>query len=224
MSYGSHAYIADPRNGSVLFNVNGALVARDKAVVNVFDSGFMLGDGVWEGLRVHQGRIAFLGDHLDRLWEGAAALDLDIGISQDDMRARLYETLAANEMQEDVHIRLMVTRGLRSTPYQDPRVVVSDATIVIAPEFKKADPKTAEKPLSLYTVSVRRGRADVQDPGLNSHSKINCITACIQAIKAGADEGLMLDPQGFVATCNSCLLYTSPSPRDGLLSRMPSSA
>ena len=203
MSYGSHAYIADPRNGSVLFNVNGALVARDKAVVNVFDSGFMLGDGIWEGLRVHQGRIAFLGDHLDRLWEGAAALDLDIGISQDDMRARLYETLTANEMQEDVHIRLMVTRGLRSTPYQDPRVVISDATIVIAPEFKKADPKTAEKPLSLYTVSVRRGRADVQDPGLNSHSKINCITACIQAIKAGADEGLMLDPQGFVATCNS---------------------
>ena len=203
MSYGSHAYIPDPRNGSVLFNVNGALVARDKAVVNVFDSGFMLGDGIWEGLRVHQGRIAFLADHLDRLWEGAAALDLDIGISQDDMRARLYETLAANEMQEDVHIRLMVTRGLRSTPYQDPRVVVSDATIVIAPEFKKADPKTAEKPLSLYTVSVRRGRADVQDPGLNSHSKINCITACIQAIKAGADEGLMLDPQGFVATCNS---------------------
>ncbi len=203
MSYGSHAYIADPRNESVLFNVNGALVSRDKAVVNVFDSGFMLGDGIWEGLRVHQGRIAFLGDHLDRLWEGAAALDLDIGISQDDMRARLYETLAANEMQEDVHIRLMVTRGLRSTPYQDPRVVVSDATIVIAPEFKKADPKTAEKPLSLYTVSVRRGRADVQDPGLNSHSKINCITACIQAIKAGADEGLMLDPQGFVATCNS---------------------
>ena len=203
MSYGPHAYIPDPRNGSVLFNVNGALVARDKAVVNVFDSGFMLGDGVWEGLRVHQGRIAFLGDHLDRLWEGAAALDLDIGISQDDMRARLYETLAANEMQEDVHIRLMVTRGLRSTPYQDPRVIISEATIVIAPEFKKADPKTAEKPLSLYTVSVRRGRADVQDPGLNSHSKINCITACIQAIKAGADEGLMLDPQGFVATCNS---------------------
>lgn len=119
------------------------------------------------------------------------------------MRARLYETLAANEMDEDVHIRLMVTRGLRSTPYQDPRVVISKATIVIAPEFKKADPKTAEKPLSLYTVSVRRGRSDVQDPGLNSHSKINCITACVQAIEAGADEGLMLDPQGFVATCNS---------------------
>jgi len=106
-------------------------------------------------------------------------------------------------MEDDVHIRLMVTRGLRSTPYQDPRVVISETTIVIAPEFKKANPETAVNPLRLYTVSVRRGRSDVQDPGLNSHSKINCITACIQAIKAGADEGLMLDPQGFVATCNS---------------------
>ncbi len=203
MSYGSHAYIPDPRNESVLFNVNGNLVPRDKAVVNVFDSGFMLGDGVWEGLRVHAGKIAFLKEHLNRLWEGAAALDIDIGISQDQMTERLYETLNANQMSEDVHIRLMLTRGLRSTPYQDPRVVVSKATIVIAPEFKKANPKTAVNPLSLYTVSVRRGRADVQDPGLNSHSKLNCITACIQAIKAGADEGLMLDPQGFVATCNS---------------------
>ena len=203
MSYGSHAYIPDPRNASVLFNVNSKLVPRDKAVVNVFDSGFMLGDGVWEGLRVHQGKIAFLQDHLDRLWEGAAALGFDIGISQDEMSTRLYETLSANDMREDVHIRLMVTRGLRSTPYQDPRVVISKATIVIAPEFKKADPKTVEKPLSLYTVSVRRGRSDVQDPGLNSHSKINCVTACVQAIEAGADEGLMLDPQGFVATCNS---------------------
>jgi len=203
MSYGSHAYIPDPRNASVLFNLNGELVERDKAVVNVFDSGFMLGDGVWEGLRVHGGKIAFLKNHLDRLWEGAAALDLDIGLTQEALTARIFETLQANDMTEDVHIRLMVTRGLRSTPYQDPRVVISAATIVIAPEFKKPDPKTAENALSLYTVSVRRGRADVQDPGLNSHSKINCITACIQAIKAGADEGLMLDPQGFVATCNS---------------------
>ena len=203
MSFGSHAYIPDPRNAAVLFNVNGELLPREKAVVNVFDSGFMLGDGIWEGLRVHQGKIAFLEDHLDRLWEGAAALGFDIGISQGEMERRLYETLSANEMSEDVHIRLMVTRGLRSTPYQDPRVVISKATIVIAPEFKKADPKTSEKPLSLYTVSVRRGRSDVQDPGLNSHSKINCVTACVQAIEAGADEGLMLDPQGFVATCNS---------------------
>jgi len=203
MSYGSHAYIADPRNESIKFNVNGKVVSRDKAVVNVFDSGFMLGDGVWEGLRVHNGRVAFLLDHLDRLWEGAKALDIDIGMSQDDLSTRIYDTLAANDMTDDVHIRLMLTRGLRSTPYQDPRVVISEPTIVIAPEYKKSDPKTAENTLRLYTVSVRRGRSDVQDPGLNSHSKINCITACIQAIKAGADEGLMLDPQGFVATCNS---------------------
>lgn len=203
MSYGSHAYISDPRNETVFFNVNGNLVRRSEAVVNVFDSGFMLGDGIWEGLRVHNGHVAFLNDHLDRLWEGAAALDIDIGLTQEALTGRIYDTLEKNDMQEDVHIRLMLTRGLRSTPYQDPRVVISEPTIVIAPEFKKPDPKTAENSLSLYTVSVRRGRADVQDPALNSHSKINCITACIQAIKAGADEGLMLDPQGFVSTCNS---------------------
>ena len=203
MSFGTHAYEPDPRNGSVLFNVNGRLVPRDKAVVNVFDSGFMLGDGVWEGLRVHHGRIAFLDEHLERLWAGAAALHFDIGISQKMMSERLYQTLEANEMREDVHIRLMVTRGLRSTPYQDPRVVISPPTIIIAPEFKRPAAETAARPQSLYTVAVRRGRADVQDPQLNSHSKINCVTACVQAIEAGADEGLMLDPQGFVATCNS---------------------
>lgn len=203
MSFGTHSYVPDERNATVLFNINGTLLPRDKAVVNVFDSGFMLGDGIWEGLRVHAGTIAFLEDHLDRLWEGAAALAIDLGLSKAELKNRLQDTLAANDMQDDVHIRLMVTRGLRSTPYQDPRVVVGGATIVIAPEFKKPAPETAKRPQKLYTVSVRRGRADVQDPGLNSHSKINCVTACIQAIEAGADEGLMLDPQGFVATCNS---------------------
>jgi len=128
---------------------------------------------------------------------------MDLGISFNALKARVMETLAANKMTDDVHIRLMVTRGPKSTPYQDPRVAIGPPTIVIAAEYKKADPKTAEKASKLFTVHVRRGRADVQDPGLNSHSKINCITACIQAIKAGADEGLMLDPQGFVSTCNS---------------------
>jgi len=203
VSFGSHAYEPDVRNETIWFNINDKLIQRKDAVVNVFDSGFMLGDGVWEGLRVHNGKVAFLQDHLDRLWEGAKALDFDIGLTQKALTDRIYETLQANNMQENVHIRLMVTRGLRSTPYQDPRVIISPPTIVIAPEFKKAAPETASKTLCLYTISVRRGRADVQDPGLNSHSKINCITACIQAIKAGADEGLMLDPQGFVATCNS---------------------
>ena len=203
MSFGSHAYVPDERNETVFFNVNGELKRRAEAVVNVFDSGFMLGDGIWEGLRVHNGKVAFLGEHMSRLWEGAKALDIDIGLTKEALTARIYETLKANDMKEHVHIRLMVTRGLRSTPYQDPRVVITPATIVIAPEFKQPDPKTAVNTLRLYTVAVRRGRADVQDPGLNSHSKINCITACIQSIKAGADEGLMLDPQGFVATCNS---------------------
>lgn len=203
MSFGTHAYVHDARNASVLFNVNGDLVPRDKAVVNVFDSGFMLGDGVWEGLRVHHGKIAFWDDHYDRLKEGLAALHIDLGISREDLTTRLYETLSANDMTDHVHIRLMVTRGLRSTPYQDPRVIVSPATIVIAPEFKQPDPATAERALRLQSVATRRGRADVQDPGLNSHSKINCITACIQGIEAGADEAIMLDPQGFVATCNS---------------------
>lgn len=203
MAFGTHSYLPDPRNSTVLFNVNGEIVPRDKAVVNVFDSGFMLGDGVWEGLRVHNGKIAFLDDHLDRLWEGLAALKIDLGISRDELTQRVRDTLAANEMTDHVHIRLMVTRGLRSTPYQDPRVIISPATIIIAPEYKQPDPATAERPLSLQSVATRRGRADVQDPGLNSHSKINCITACIQGIEAGADEAIMLDPHGFVATCNS---------------------
>ena len=146
---------------------------------------------------------AFLGAHLDRLYEGAKALDLDIGVTRDTVTKRLYQTLDANGMSEGVHIRLMVTRGIKATPYQDPRVTISDATIVIIPEYKEALPETSERGIRLFTVHVRRGYPDVQDQKLNSHSNINCITACIQAAKAGADEALMLDPHGFVATCNS---------------------
>ena len=204
MAKGTHDTASDPRNASILISVNGELKSRDKAMVSVFDSGFVLGDGVWEGLRVHKGRIAFLAAHLDRLYEGAKAIAMDIGLSREALTARLYATLDANGMTGDgVHIRLMVTRGLRSTPYQDPRVVVSGATIVIVPEYKEPLPAVVETGITLFTVHVRRGYPDVQDPKLNSHSKLNCITACIQAIEAGADEALMLDPHGFVATCNS---------------------
>ena len=195
--------VSDPRNASILINVSGELKPRAEAVVSVFDSGFMLGDGVWEGLRVHKGRIAFLDRHLDRLLEGAKALAMDVGLSREELERRLYETLDANEMDEGVHVRLMVTRGVRSTPYQDPRVVVSPATIVIIPEFKEPDQAVYERGLKLFTVHVRRGDPAVQDQKINSHSKLNCITARIQATQAGADEGLMLDPHGFVATCNS---------------------
>jgi branched-chain amino acid aminotransferase len=215
MALGTHDFTPDPRNDSILININGAMVPRAQAMVSVFDSGFMLGDGVWEGLRVHQGRIAFLGQHLDRLWEGAKAIAMDIGISREELVARLHATIAANQMQQ-CHIRLMVTRGVRSTPYQDPRVVISPATIVIIAEHKDPLPRTLEHGLALYTVAVRRGPPDVQDPKLNSHSKLNCITACIQAAQAGADEALMLDPQGFVATCNSTHFFIVRKNRRGV--------
>ena len=195
--------VSDPRNASILINVNGELKPRAEAVVSVFDSGFMLGDGVWEGLRVHRGRLAFLDRHLDRLFEGAKAIAMDIGLSREELSQRLYDTLEANGMDEGVHVRLMVTRGVRSTPYQDPRVVISPATVVIIPEYKEPDPAVYERGLKLFTVHVRRGDPAVQDQKLNSHSKLNCILASIQATQAGADEALMLDPHGFVATCNS---------------------
>jgi branched-chain amino acid aminotransferase len=195
--------VSDPRNASILINVNGELKPRAEAVVSVFDSGFMLGDGVWEGLRVHRGKLGFLDRHLDRLFEGAKALAMDIGLSRESLVRRLYETLDANGMSEGVHVRLMVTRGVRSTPYQDPRVVVTPATIVIVPEYKQPDPAIYERGLKLFTVHVRRGDPAVQDQKINSHSKLNCILASIQATQAGADEALMLDPLGFVATCNS---------------------
>ena len=195
--------VSDSRNASILINVNGELKPRAEAVVSVFDSGFMLGDGVWEGLRVHKGRLAFLDRHLDRLFEGAKAIAMDLGLSRDELAKRLYDTLDANKMDEGVHVRLMVTRGVRSTPYQDPRVVVGGPTIVVIPEYKEPPEGIYEHGLKLFTVHVRRGDPAVQDQKINSHSKLNCILASIQATEAGADEALMLDPLGFVATCNS---------------------
>jgi branched-chain amino acid aminotransferase len=194
----------DARNADIRIWVNGALKHRAEALISVFDSGFVLGDGVWEGLRVFGGRPAFLDEHLDRLFEGAKAIALDIGLGRAELAAAIDDTLAANGMTGDgAHLRLMVTRGVKRTPYQDPRATVGAATVVIIAEWKSPRPETLQRGLTLFTVHVRRGAADVQDPKLNSHSKLNCITACIQATEAGADEALMLDPHGFVATCNS---------------------
>ncbi|MEM7404203.1 MAG: aminotransferase class IV [Pseudomonadota bacterium] len=203
MAHGTHDFTDDPRNATILIDINGELKPRAEAMISVFDSGFILGDGVWEGLRVHDGHYAFLDLHLDRLFEGAKAIDLDLGISRDTLITRLQRLLEANGMRDGVHVRLMVSRGLKATPYQDPRVTISPATIVIIAEHKTPLPETLTRGMKLFTVHVRRGYPDVQDPKLNSHSKLNCITACIQATKAGADEALMLDPHGFVATCNS---------------------
>jgi len=203
MPSGAHDHARDPRNDEILIWVNGELKPRGEAVVSVFDSGFVLGDGVWEGLRVHQGHPAFLEQHFDRLWEGAAALMIDIGMSREELTRAVYDTLAANEMTDGVHVRLMVTRGVKSTPYQDPRVTVGPATVVIIAEHKDPTPATVVDGLTLFTTHVRRATPDTLDPKLNAHSKLNDIQACIQAYTAGADEALMLDPHGFVATCNS---------------------
>ena len=200
---GTHEYQDDPRNATIIIDINGEHFVRDEARVSVFDSGFVLGDGIWEGLRVHHGKVAFLDQHLDRLYEGAKALDMEMEVRPQQLRERIYQILKKNQMHEGVHIRLMVSRGIKATPYQDPRITITPPTIVIIPEYKEALPETAHKGIRLFTVHVRRGYPDVQDPKLNSHSKLNCITACIQAAKAGADEALMLDPHGFVATCNS---------------------
>jgi len=203
MTTGTHEYRDDPRNADIKINVNGEYFSRHDAKVSVFDSGFVLGDGVWEGLRVHHGKIAFLDRHLGRLYEGAKAIDLDIGVSRGTLAARLKETIEMNEMHDGVHIHLMVSRGVKATPYQDPRVTIGPATIVIVPEYKTPISDSGAQGIRLFTVHIRRGSPDVQDPKLNSHSKLNCILACIQAAKAGFDEALMLDPHGFVATCNS---------------------
>lgn len=207
MTQGTQHSADDPRNAEIRIWINGALKPRNEAMVSVFDSGFVLGDGVWEGFRVVDGHPAFLDAHLDRLFEGAKAIMLDIDLDRAGLTNAIYATLAANGMDgvrdDGVHVRLMVTRGVKRTPYQDPRVTVGPATVVIIPEYKAAPPETASRGISLFTVHVRRGYPDVQDPKLNSHSKLNCITACIQAYTAGADEALMLDPHGFVATCNS---------------------
>ncbi len=203
LSHGSQDYVGDPRNETVLVSVNGVLSPRAEAKVSVFDSGFVLGDGVWEGLRLVDGRIAFLDKHFDRLWDGAKMLRIDIGLTREALAARLFDAIEANGMREGVHIRLMVTRGVKRSPYQDPRLTIGGATIVVIPEWKLPKPEMLARGLALFTVHIRRTGPAEQDQKLNSHSKLNCVLACIQAMEAGADEALMLDDRGFVATCNS---------------------
>jgi branched-chain amino acid aminotransferase len=199
----AQGYLEDPRNDAVLVYVNGEFFPRDQARVSVFDSGFALGDGIWEGLRLVRGHIISLDAHLDRLFEGARSIALDIGMSRAGIEQALWQTLERNGMTDGVHLRLMVTRGVKRTPNQDPRFVVGGATIVIVAEYKAPKPATKARGLSLLTSTFRTSTPDVFDLRLNSHSRLNLIQALIQAIHAGADEALMLDPRGFVASCNS---------------------
>jgi len=201
--YSAQGYLPDPRNEQVLIYVNGDLVPRGQASISVFDSGFVLGDGVWEGLRLVEGRIIQFDAHLDRLFEGAGSIALDIGRSRAALKKAVQDTLDANDMKDGAHIRLMVTRGTKATPNQDPRFVIGKATLVIVAEFKTPRPEAKARGMSLFTSTFRTSGPDVFDLRLNSHSRLNLIQALIQAINAGADEALMLDPRGFVASCNS---------------------
>ncbi len=200
----THQAADDKRNEAIKIYVNGQITPRDQAVVSVYDSGFMLGDGIWEGLRLYHGTWAFLDDHMDRLFEAAKAIDLDIGMDRAAVIAALEATRAANDMTTDVHARLMITRGVKVKPFQHPSLSQSGPTMVIICEYSKP---SLPRPIRLATVPHLRGLPMTQDPKLNSHSKLNCILACIAAEKAGADEALMLDVHGFVNTTNACNFF-----------------
>lgn len=200
---GTHEFVEDERNRDVLVYVNGEFFRREEAKVSVFDSAFLVGDGIWESFRLHNNKLAFTKQHLARLRANAKALDYDLGVSPEEILEEVYKTVRVNNMtSNDVHIRLMITRGTKRSPSQDPRVNIGGITMVIIAEYKVPSRPT-EDGIRLFTVHVRRGAPDVQDPKLHTHSKLNCILACIQATKAGANEALMLDPHGFVSTCNS---------------------
>jgi branched-chain amino acid aminotransferase len=200
---GSQDFAADPRNAGALIYLNGDLVPRDQAKVSIFDAGFVLGDGVWEGLRLHKGRLLFLETHLDRLYAGLETIDLDIGLTREDLAAEIRRLLDANDMEHGAHLRLMVTRGEKAAANQDPRNWLGKPTIVITAEYKSPSPEIVTRGLSLFTSSIRCTPADMFDMRLNSHSRLNLIQALLEAIRAGADEALMLDPNGRVSSCNA---------------------
>ena len=199
----THKYKADNRNDKILIYVNGEIVPRKDAKVSVFDSGFLLGDGVWEGIRYHNKQLVHKNEHFHRLFESAAAIGMDIGKTEVELEEIILQTLDANKMKSDIHIRFIVSRGLKKTPYQHPNVNVGGPTIVVIPEHKIASEKVKKKGIRLGSVSVRRGTSKTQDPKWNTLSKLNCIVACIEADRLGFDEGLMLDVNGYVSTCNS---------------------
>ncbi len=198
----THDYDIDKRNNDIQIYINGEFFHRSEAKISVMDSGYLLGDGVWEGIRLHKGTLIHLDDHLDRLFSGANSIAMDIGISQHEMAEALQKTINTNDMDSDVHIRLIVSRGIKKTPYQHPKVTLGKPTVVIIPEYKKASEEIKKVGLTLATVKTKRDHL-IQDPRINSLSKHNCIAACIEADQLGVDEGLMLDPHDFVSTCNS---------------------
>jgi branched-chain amino acid aminotransferase len=210
----SQAYAPDERNEAVLVYVNGKFVPRHQATVSVFDAGYVCGDGVWEGVRLVEGRIVSFDAHIDRLWEGAKSIALDIGLGKAGIKKVVTDTFLRNGMRDGAHARLMVTRGVKKTPNQDPRFIIGGATVVCVAEHKVVTPEAKQQGLKLFTSAFRCSGPDAFDLRLNSHSRLNLIQALIQAIQAGADEALMLDPHGFVSSCNSTNFFIV---RDGAL-------
>ena len=201
--HGTHNAVHDERNENISIYVNGELFPRNEAKISVFDSGYLVGDGVWEALRLHDDVLVFLDEHLNRLWQGAATIGMKMNMTREELTNKLWETLRANDMHDNVHVRFMLTRGTKQTPSQDPRLLLSGPNLVIIPEYKLASSESRNLGVTLFTSTIRRGSPDYLDPRLNCHSKLHEVMALVQAIEAGADEALMLDIHGFVATCNA---------------------
>jgi len=203
MVHGTHNALEDSRNNDILISINDQLFHRNEAKISVFDSGYIVGDGVWEALRLHHGVLVFLDDHFKRLWQSAATVGMHLPFTKGELTAKVWNTLKANKMIDGVHVRIMITRGIKKTPSQDPRLTISGPNVVIIPEYKTASKDSKDKGITLFTSTIRRGSPDYLDPRLNCHSKLHEVQALIQAIEAGADEALMLDINGFVSTCNA---------------------
>ena len=201
--HGTHNALDDPRNEDVLISINGELFPRKEARISVFDSGYLVGDGVWEGMRLHKGVLTFADQHMNRLWQGAKTIGMYLPFTQNELLQQVQNTLDANHMTDHVHVRIMITRGIKKTPSQDPRLTISGPNVVIIAEWKVPSEETYKQGISLFTSTIRRGSPDYLDPRLNCHSKLHEVQALIQALEAGADEALMLDVHGFVATCNA---------------------
>ncbi len=201
--HGTHNAVHDDRNEKILICVNDELLPRNEAKISVFDSGYLVGDGVWEAVRLHDDVLVFLDEHLDRLWQGAATIGMQLNMTRAELTDKLRQTLRANDMHDGVHVRFMLTRGIKQTPSQDPRLLLSGPNLVIIPEYKMASSESRQRGVTLFTSTIRRGSPDYLDPRLNCHSKLHEVMALVQAIEAGADEALMLDIHGFVATCNA---------------------
>jgi len=203
MVHGTHNALPDDRNQEVLIYINGEFFKREDAKISVFDSGYLVGDGIWEALRLHDGVLVFLDLHLDRFFTAAATVGMDVGMSKKELTSELWKVVRKNKMHNNVHLRFMMTRGIKKTPSQDPRLTISGPNLVIIAEHKAASPASKEKGITLFTSTIRRGSPDYLDPRLNCHSKLHEVMALVQAIEAGADEALMLDIHGMVSTCNA---------------------